>query len=786
MMERARAALGTLRIKVLLAMVIVGMIPIGLVGLGIAFYYHEALVAQSSRELSGLARGVAGTLDVHLDGLLRDSQAIALLPEAGADAAEQERLLRDLFHAYPTFTRLSIYDADGARLASSSPGGLAVNDRPALREAIERGQQTWEIREAAEAGRRALVIYTPMRDAERRVVGALGTVVDLENLSIVVGRVPVGGGGSAFLLDRDQSVLLHPDQATAQRHPDYSFIGVASGGRPAGPNTIRYQVDGQWFIAGYAPVPNVGWTVIVERPEAEVVAPADQAWRLALIGLLASAALASAMAALLARRLTRPLSGLAQAAQAVGAGDLAAPLPRTADRELGTLIASFAEMRAHLAARTAEQERGEAAQRFLASASETLATSLDYEVTLNTIARLAVPFLADFCMVDTMDEAGVIRRVAAAHADPAREPLARRLLDYPPRAHGDTAIPRALRTGQPWLSEITPEYRAAIAHDDEHRQVIEALAPFYSMVVPLRARGRTLGAITFVAGESRRRYEPADLALAEDLAHRCALAMDNARLYHETQTAVKARDTFLSIASHELKTPVTIIKGLSQMTLYQQSRGQMTPERLSRLLQTMDDAANRLTGLTNDLLDVSRIQLGQMPIRPRLLDLELLTRQIAAAYEPHLSERHRLVIEDSGQPCVVMVDPDRFEQVLTNLLENAAKYSPDGGPIVLTIRREDGDAILMVHDEGIGLPPGHQESVFEPFGRAPNATSRQLPGLGLGLYICRTIIAQHGGSLTVASPGEQQGTTATIRLPLAVMAGESQPVVEGSTSGVTG
>jgi signal transduction histidine kinase len=295
--------------------------------------------------------------------------------------------------------------------------------------------------------------------------------------------------------------------------------------------------------------------------------------------------------------------------------------------------------------------------------------------------------------------------------------------------------------------------------------LIEALAPTASMVVPLVARGRTLGVISFVAAESGRRYDPADLALAEEVARRAALALDNARLYADLQEAVRTRDQFLSIASHELKTPVTAVYASLQLLQRAQSRGPVEPERLARSVDRMLQATTRLIALNNDLLDVARIRLGQLPLHRQALDLAALARSVAGRFQEELDPAHRLALDLGRDARLVEADPDRLEQVLTNLLDNAAKYSPDGGTITITVGREAGGARLAVRDEGIGLPPGTEETIFEPFGRAPNAAARHLPGLGLGLYICRTIAERHGGWLRAASPGEGRGTTRTLWLP---------------------
>jgi signal transduction histidine kinase len=229
------------------------------------------------------------------------------------------------------------------------------------------------------------------------------------------------------------------------------------------------------------------------------------------------------------------------------------------------------------------------------------------------------------------------------------------------------------------------------------------------------------------------------------------------------EAAVIARDEFLSVASHELKTPVAGIKGTAQLLERAFHAGRLDDARLARYIEMIDTAANRLGGLTNDLLDVSRLRTGQMPMHTRHLDLPLLVQEIVARWRERWPERQ--VSLDLPTEAPILADPDRLDQVLTNLLENAAKYSTPDTPIHVSLRRADEQVVLAVHDEGIGLPPGAHERIFEPFGRARNALEQHLPGLGLGLYICRRIVEQHGGRIWAESAGEGRGSAFRVALP---------------------
>jgi signal transduction histidine kinase/CheY-like chemotaxis protein len=229
------------------------------------------------------------------------------------------------------------------------------------------------------------------------------------------------------------------------------------------------------------------------------------------------------------------------------------------------------------------------------------------------------------------------------------------------------------------------------------------------------------------------------------------------------ESAVRARDEFLSIAAHELRTPVTGIKGAAQLALRSQQRGTLDSHRLVSTLETIDHAASRLASLIGDLLDVSRLQAGELAVRPRLIDMVPLVRNIIdqAAFGGACEVR----LDVPEAPVSVFADDSRLEQIVTNLLENAQKYSPEGGVITVRVRGVTSGITLEVQDQGIGLPPGATDSIFKPFGRAANAANRNIPGMGLGLYVCRRIAELHGGKLSAHSDGEGKGTTMRLWLP---------------------
>jgi signal transduction histidine kinase len=407
------------------------------------------------------------------------------------------------------------------------------------------------------------------------------------------------------------------------------------------------------------------------------------------------------------------------------------------------------------------------AVRFLAEAGALLAESLDYETTLQQVARLAVGHLADWCLVDLLEADGRIRRLAVAHADPAREAIVAELRSRFPVLSIDTphTITRVLRTGEGWIDPaVDPRRLEAEARSPEHHRLLREIGFGAEMVVPLVARGRPIGTITLVSAAAGR-YGPADLALARELAARAALAIDNARLYRSAQDAVRTRDRFLALVAHDLRGPLTAIKGIAQ--LLRRQTGALAgalPAGFADRLQQIDHAARRMARVMDDLIDVARLEAGQgLALERRETDLGALARRLVAEHEPAIGAG-RLCLEVAAEP-VGAWDVGRLERVLDNLIGNAIKYSPDGGTIAVQVAAEAGWALLSVRDEGIGVPADDRERIFEQFQRGANAADR-FPGTGLGLFGVREIVHAHGGTIRVESE-EGRGSTFVVRLPIA-------------------
>jgi PAS domain S-box-containing protein len=423
-----------------------------------------------------------------------------------------------------------------------------------------------------------------------------------------------------------------------------------------------------------------------------------------------------------------------------------------------------------------DQKRTEDAARFLGEASAVLGSSLDYESTLRRLAQLAVPRLADWCTIHLADAShGAPRQLALAHASPEKVAWAQEIAQrYPPDSDPGRGISRVMHSGRPELySDVTDEMLQAGARDAEHLRLLRQIGMRSAMALPLRAGGSTLGVLTLISAESGRRYTQTDLDVAGELARRAAHAVENARLYKEATRAIEVRDQFLSIASHELKTPLTPLQLHVQML--QKACGSLNErllaERIGPKLDSISRQVSRLASLIDDLLDISRITAGRMRLEREQVDLCDVVREVGSRFAAELSRAGGDLRIDAPAPVVGVWDRLRLDQIVTNLLGNAIKFGM-GKPIDVSVVASDGHATLTVRDHGIGIAPEDQARIFERFERA--VAPRHYGGFGLGLWIVRQIVDALHGSISVDSR-VGAGSVFTIDLPLQAPADEAEP-----------
>jgi PAS domain S-box-containing protein len=427
------------------------------------------------------------------------------------------------------------------------------------------------------------------------------------------------------------------------------------------------------------------------------------------------------------------------------------------------------------------EKRAEKRRAFLTRAMEVLASSLDYRVTLASVAELAVPELADWCSIDILEPgARVSRQLAVAHVDPGKVAFAREIGQrYPSDRDARSGVPQVMRSGKSELyAEIPAELLEAAAKDENHLKILRELKLESAMIVALRSEaGSILGTMTFIYADSGRRYSQDDLSFAEDFARRAALAIENAQAASELEAA-RAReqamreraeqasitkDHFLATVSHELRTPLNVILGWAVVL----RERDLAPE-VQRALTVIERNARAQARLIEDVLDLSRINSGKLSLTLGAVNVAEAIRAAVLALRPAADAKGiALTVADPGDEALLTInaDADRLQQILWNLLSNALKFTPKAGSVAVFAARVGSEVQIQVSDSGEGIERAVLPHVFEPFRQADSSTTRRHGGLGLGLSLVRQIAAAHGGTVEVTSAGLGQGATFMVRLP---------------------
>lgn len=411
-----------------------------------------------------------------------------------------------------------------------------------------------------------------------------------------------------------------------------------------------------------------------------------------------------------------------------------------------------------------DQRKAERAHlEFLAKASSELAALTDYSATMRRIAELAVPHFADWCAVDMLEQGGVLRRVAVAHVDPEKVALAHELhRRFPPSPEDPGGTWHVIRTGRPELVPvITPGMLSSVS-DPEYRSGLDSLGLHSYMGVPILAQGSVLGVISFITSESRRVFSDQDLTKASDLAARAAVAIRNAELMEDLRRSDTAKDVFLATLAHELRNPLAPIVNSLELL----SRSQDPSAALAQVLPVIQRQTGQLGRLVDDLLDLARITSGKIELRREELDVRDVLRTAVESCQPLIDRcRHTLAVEFSGEPAWVSGDPVRIAQIFSNLLNNAAKYTPPGGRIELRMSGSAEEVRVVVSDNGQGMSAEFLPRTFDLFTQGSDASQPSHQGLGIGLYLVRGLVEMHGGSVTASSDGPGKGSRFTVTLP---------------------
>ena len=398
----------------------------------------------------------------------------------------------------------------------------------------------------------------------------------------------------------------------------------------------------------------------------------------------------------------------------------------------------------------------------LAEASRVLASTLDYERTLETVARLTVGHLADWCAVDLVQPGGGIRQAVVSHVDEAKIKWAKELNKrYPPDYDGPTGVGKVIRTGQPELySDISDEMLIAGAKDEHHLEIMRELQIKSALVVPMIARGHTLGALTLISTQKDRRYDEADLTLAMEIATRAAIAIDNAQLYRSALAASEAKSAFLATMSHELRTPLNAIIGY-QSLLKEGIDGALNESQLAQLSR-IRAGADHLLGLIDEILTYGRVEAGKEVVQLEDAEIRPIVEEAVTMVKP-LAGTKGLTLRVDVPDARLNTDSGKLRQILLNLLSNAVKFT-DSGEIRVQGHLNGDTAEFSVADDGIGIADENLQRIFEPFWQVQQSATRRAGGTGLGLSVSRSLARLLGGEIHAESKlGE--GSTFTVTLP---------------------
>jgi len=406
---------------------------------------------------------------------------------------------------------------------------------------------------------------------------------------------------------------------------------------------------------------------------------------------------------------------------------------------------------------------------FLAEASKVLMGSLTYETAFANLARLMVPTVADYCIVYAADPDGhTIVRMAQAHPNAEVQDFLGNLLAETIPLAADTPLAEVARTGHAALyDEGGPNPSPIFRHERNRPKLTAVLKSWSAMILPLQARGDRLGAMILGISESGRRYTPADLVFAEEVASRASLGIDNARLYTQCQQGNRLKEEFLATLSHELRTPLTAILGYARLLL----AGRLDENAAHQAIQSIHRNALLQNQLISDLLDISRIVTGKLHLEMRQVDLnEVIEAVLDSSRLAAEAKSHVLRFVRDPYDAAITGDSDRLQQIVGNLVSNAIKFTPPGGIIEVRLQSAGVCAQITVSDNGAGVSAEVLPHVFDKFRQADGSDSRQNRGLGLGLAIVRHLVEMHGGAVHAESQGIGKGATFTVKFPLLVKA----------------
>lgn len=576
-------------------------------------------------------------------------------------------------------------------------------------------------------------------------------------IEIVNDYTGLGETGETVLgkLDKEGKAIfitpLRKDSSTALKRASneersFSLQRVLSLQREEVFETIDYM--GDEILASTRYVPSTGWGVVVKIDKQEALEPLQKFKYMAIVISLFAIGAIIILAVYFSRSLTRPILVLTRSAENIIMGKPQHEVQVRSNDEIGILASAFNSMVQKLD--------------FINKAGEVLASSLDYKEVLDRVSLLIVPDMSDWFSIDLVS-GEKLETLVVAHNVPKKLELVKELREKFPRQLDDNAgAGKVVRTGiAEFYPVVSDQLLRTAARNEEHYRLLSRVGLGSMIILPLKIKGNTIGALTMVTSrESNRIYTEADLHLAEDLARRISVTLENARLYQEAMEQNEKKDEFMGIASHELKTPLTSVKAYIQLA--EKAVHDKEPATVERYVKKADTSIEKLEGLISELLDVSRLQAGRLQFHFTAFDMNALVQEVIGNVQSTV-RTHKIIKEGSSiKP--VHADRDRIEQVLINLITNAVKYSPGGKKVIVKLTEADKEVIVSVTDFGIGIKKENLLKVFDRYFRIETGGIK-FQGLGIGLYIASEIVKRHEGRMWAESE-EGKGSTFYFSLPL--------------------
>jgi signal transduction histidine kinase len=757
-------------------------------GTGIVLSYYEVrhaaelAAADRLKSLSQAIASVAGTpLTQRVTNMRRvaaDTTVVDALRNAGQPSEASVRKAMA-----PLLNGASDSGAIGLWTRSGRPIGPLSLEVPERQQRIDR-EMTQEIERLEHGdsvavgsfrssnGRTNYWIAVPVIDPDKKVLGYLGQE------RIVVNN-PAGTKTINDLMGSETDGFLRNARDSLWVRFDGTVIRPASNTRPyLGLIEIADRAEKGVVLSSTSRIPSTPFAVTVERPLSSVLArPLAAIRRLSILAILL--VIFGAVAAwFFVHRLVAPLGEVTRAAEAISAGDYSHRVTPHGGDEVGRLAVAFNHMVDRVETASAESSHAVASltksvdtQQFLADASRAVAGAISDEHLLADLVRLCVPRLADYATIHLVEEDGDIRRIETLHYDPAQQSAVRELVKhYPYHVDDKSEVAQVIRSQKSILIEQIDIERVRSAADGETRRLLARIQPTSFMCVPLIARGRAFGAMSFTMTDSGRRFSGEELEIALEVARRTAVAIDNALIYRrslalrlEAEAASTAKSDFLAKMSHEIRTPINAMMGYAEL-LQMGIAGPITSAQKGQL-DRIRASGTHLTELVGEILDLAKIEAGRMSVEEKVASVGEVADAALALIRPQAATKGVDVgsaANGNGSAPTFIGDPQRVQQILTNLLSNAVKFTPNGGQVSVHCNLRPGLefpngqsehdwACVTVKDTGVGISRDDFDRIFQPFVQVDDGYTRNHGGTGLGLTISRSLAQMMGGDITVES-----------------------------------